>query len=348
MESRRRLNQGCYDMSVTRREPSIKPKRNSAPQAEDVTWAMVEAEAARTKFSPGAESKEAEKPKPVKRAVAKRGPEASVKSDVAPSPSRPAARAMAKEQAPDAKSALNIRPAPKPKAARLVKAAQQAKAAAPDLRAVKPARPKSVSAAPGTTPSASALNDAAAAPSAKEAVETPQTPAPLAAAGDHALVAVALKAVPEEALPDEALPDEALPNEAAAAETAAPEADEPAAPQIVDHEKAPLEAAAPPPDTSRHAPAPPRESGISLARPAQPFSVVEAVAAETIDYSRRSMESASTFVARLFSVRTIEDAAQVPVEYAKKSYSDFVGYMTKIQAAYAGSLRGFSFGVPLR
>ena len=56
----------------------------------------------------------------------------------------------------------------------------------------------------------------------------------------------------------------------------------------------------------------------------------ESIAAETIDYSKKSFENGSAFVEKLLGAKSFESAIHIRSEYAKTSYADFVAYLTKI------------------
>ena len=57
---------------------------------------------------------------------------------------------------------------------------------------------------------------------------------------------------------------------------------------------------------------------------------LETIAVETTDYSKKSLESGSAFLAKLQEAKSFESAIQIQSEYAKAAYAHFVGYLTKI------------------
>lgn len=61
----------------------------------------------------------------------------------------------------------------------------------------------------------------------------------------------------------------------------------------------------------------------------------QAIAAETTDYSKRSLEDGSKFVEKLFGAKSLDVVIEVQTEYLKKSYEDAVGQFTKIDELYA-------------
>ena len=59
------------------------------------------------------------------------------------------------------------------------------------------------------------------------------------------------------------------------------------------------------------------------------LETLQAIATEASDYSRRSLENRSTFVAKLLGATTFESAIQVQSEHAKTSYAGFIAYVMK-------------------
>ena len=59
------------------------------------------------------------------------------------------------------------------------------------------------------------------------------------------------------------------------------------------------------------------------------------IAAEAIDYSKKSVVNSSALVENLLGAKSLESAVQIRSEYAQRSYVDFVGYLTKISEIYA-------------
>jgi len=59
------------------------------------------------------------------------------------------------------------------------------------------------------------------------------------------------------------------------------------------------------------------------------------IAAEMTDYSKRSVENASSFVRKLLGARSFESAIHIQSEYARSSYADLSAYLTKLGEIYA-------------
>ena len=62
---------------------------------------------------------------------------------------------------------------------------------------------------------------------------------------------------------------------------------------------------------------------------------LQAIAAETTDYSKRSLESGSAFVEKLLGVTKFDQAIALQQDYAKASYEGFVAEMSKLGEMYA-------------
>ena len=60
------------------------------------------------------------------------------------------------------------------------------------------------------------------------------------------------------------------------------------------------------------------------------LDTVQAIAAEATDYSRRSMENSSSFVAKLLDAKSFDSVIQIHSEYAKTSYEGFVAQAKKM------------------
>jgi hypothetical protein len=77
---------------------------------------------------------------------------------------------------------------------------------------------------------------------------------------------------------------------------------------------------------------------------------LQAIAAETTDYSKKSLESGSAFLEKLRGVKSLESAIQLQSEYAKASYADFVAQATKIGELYSnlakGTLKSIETAIP--
>jgi phasin family protein len=61
----------------------------------------------------------------------------------------------------------------------------------------------------------------------------------------------------------------------------------------------------------------------------------QTIAAETTDYSKKSLEANSAYVERLLGAKSLDDAIQTQSEYAKAAYEGFVTQATKIGELYA-------------
>jgi hypothetical protein len=62
---------------------------------------------------------------------------------------------------------------------------------------------------------------------------------------------------------------------------------------------------------------------------------LQAIAAETTDYSKRSMESGAAFIEKLLGVTKFEQAVELQQDFAKSSYEGLVAEMTKLGEMYA-------------
>jgi hypothetical protein len=60
----------------------------------------------------------------------------------------------------------------------------------------------------------------------------------------------------------------------------------------------------------------------------------QTIAAETADYSKKSIESNSAFVEKLLSAKSLDDAVQIQSEHAKSAYEGFVAQATKLGELY--------------
>jgi len=61
---------------------------------------------------------------------------------------------------------------------------------------------------------------------------------------------------------------------------------------------------------------------------------LQAIAAETTDYSKRSLESTSAFVEKLLGVKKLDEAIALQQEFAKTSYEGYVAQVTKLGELY--------------
>jgi phasin family protein len=60
----------------------------------------------------------------------------------------------------------------------------------------------------------------------------------------------------------------------------------------------------------------------------------QAIATETTDYSKRSIESTSSFVEKLFGAKSVDTAIQLQSEFAKAQMEGFIAQATKIGEIY--------------
>jgi Phasin protein len=71
------------------------------------------------------------------------------------------------------------------------------------------------------------------------------------------------------------------------------------------------------------------------------LDMLQAIATEANDYSRRSLENRSTFVAKLLGATTFESAIQVQSEHAKTSYASFIAFLMKMAELRASLAKTF-------
>jgi hypothetical protein len=62
---------------------------------------------------------------------------------------------------------------------------------------------------------------------------------------------------------------------------------------------------------------------------------VQAIAAETADYSKKSFEEGSAAMEQLLGARSFEKAVEIQTAYAKTAYEGFVAQATKLGELYA-------------
>jgi hypothetical protein len=62
---------------------------------------------------------------------------------------------------------------------------------------------------------------------------------------------------------------------------------------------------------------------------------LQAIAAETTDYSKRSLETGAAFVEKLLGVTKFDQAIALQQDYAKSSYEGFVAEVSKLGEMYA-------------
>ncbi len=60
----------------------------------------------------------------------------------------------------------------------------------------------------------------------------------------------------------------------------------------------------------------------------------QSIAAETADYSKKSLEANSAYVEKLLGAKSLDDAIQIQSEYAKSAYEGFVSQATTIGELY--------------
>ncbi len=61
----------------------------------------------------------------------------------------------------------------------------------------------------------------------------------------------------------------------------------------------------------------------------------EAVATETMDYSKKSFEKSRALYEKLIAVKTIDEAARLQSDFAKSAYEDFLAQAIKIGQIYS-------------
>lgn len=62
---------------------------------------------------------------------------------------------------------------------------------------------------------------------------------------------------------------------------------------------------------------------------------VQTIAAETVDYSKKSFEESSAAMEKLFGAKSLEKAIEIQSAYAKSAYEGFVAQATKMGELYA-------------
>lgn len=66
-----------------------------------------------------------------------------------------------------------------------------------------------------------------------------------------------------------------------------------------------------------------------------PFSTgMKAVMEETVEYSKRSFDTTSSFFQQLMGERSLETALKLQSDFAKSQYEDFIGQIKKISGIY--------------
>ncbi len=66
---------------------------------------------------------------------------------------------------------------------------------------------------------------------------------------------------------------------------------------------------------------------------------VEAIATETMDYSKKSFEKSRALFEKLMGVKKIDEAFQLQTDFAKSVYEDFVAQAAKIGEIYSSLAR---------
>ena len=69
------------------------------------------------------------------------------------------------------------------------------------------------------------------------------------------------------------------------------------------------------------------------------LEIVQAIAAEASDYSRRSLEHGSSFVEKLFGAASFESALLIQSEYARTSYAGLITYLRKMDELYTNLIK---------
>ncbi|WP_460451634.1 phasin family protein [Alsobacter sp. SYSU BS001988] len=62
---------------------------------------------------------------------------------------------------------------------------------------------------------------------------------------------------------------------------------------------------------------------------------VQAIAAETADYSKKAFEGASAVAEKLVGVKTLDKAFEIQSDYLKTAYEGFVAYASKVGELYS-------------
>lgn len=68
---------------------------------------------------------------------------------------------------------------------------------------------------------------------------------------------------------------------------------------------------------------------------------LQAIAVETTDYTKASLEAGSAALEKLVSAKSLEKAIEIQSEYAKTAYEGFVSEATKIGELYADLFRDY-------
>lgn len=62
---------------------------------------------------------------------------------------------------------------------------------------------------------------------------------------------------------------------------------------------------------------------------------VQAIAAETSEYTKKSYETGSAALERLFSAKSLDQAFEVQTDYVKQAYEGFIAEATRLGELYA-------------
>lgn len=62
---------------------------------------------------------------------------------------------------------------------------------------------------------------------------------------------------------------------------------------------------------------------------------MQAISAEVVDYSKKSLEDSSSAMEKVVSAKSLDKAFEAQAEFAKNSYENMVGQATKIGEMYA-------------
>lgn len=66
---------------------------------------------------------------------------------------------------------------------------------------------------------------------------------------------------------------------------------------------------------------------------------VQAIAVETGEYTKKSLETGSAALERLFSAKSLDKAFEIQTDFAKQAYEGFVAEATKLGELYAETAR---------
>jgi len=68
---------------------------------------------------------------------------------------------------------------------------------------------------------------------------------------------------------------------------------------------------------------------------ASTVKALQAIATESMDYSKKSFEKGRVLVEKLFGVKKFDEAIQLQSDFAKSAFDDFVAQATKIGEMYS-------------